>query len=146
MTAPSMAISAARRSWFSGDRGFKYLLIWPAVLIILLIGLFPLIYSLLVSFQNVTIFEEDTSFHPARIELHHLIQELLPALHLLGENPGRHHRMTERLAGVPLVQFGVNGIGEEQVAGSNMRLVRKVATNKILIVAEAVLLDIVREQ
>ncbi|MGI9421442.1 MAG: carbohydrate ABC transporter permease, partial [Geminicoccaceae bacterium] len=45
-----------------GDRNVKYLLIWPAVLILLLIGLFPIIYTLLVSFQNINMLEEDTSF------------------------------------------------------------------------------------
>ena len=46
-----------------GDRYFKYWLVWPAILLILLIGLFPLIYTLLVSFQNITLMEEDTSSH-----------------------------------------------------------------------------------
>jgi multiple sugar transport system permease protein len=46
-----------------GDRSVKYWLIWPAIFLILLIGLFPLIYTLLVSFQNITMMEEDTSFH-----------------------------------------------------------------------------------
>ena len=44
------------------DRRFKYLVIAPAVFILLFIGLFPLIYSLVVSFQNITMMEEDTSF------------------------------------------------------------------------------------
>jgi multiple sugar transport system permease protein len=46
-----------------GDRAIKYWLIWPAIFLILLIGLFPLIYTLVVSFQNITMMEEDTSFH-----------------------------------------------------------------------------------
>ncbi len=29
-----------------GDRHLKYLLVWPAVLVLLLIGLFPIIYTL----------------------------------------------------------------------------------------------------
>lgn len=45
------------------DRRFKYLVIAPAVFILLFIGLFPLIYSLIVSFQNITMLDEDTSFH-----------------------------------------------------------------------------------
>jgi multiple sugar transport system permease protein len=45
------------------DRRFKYLVIAPAVFILLFIGLFPLIYSLVVSFQNINMMEEDTSFH-----------------------------------------------------------------------------------
>ena len=44
------------------DRQFKYLAITPAVLIILLIGLFPIVYSAIVSFQNINMLEEDTSF------------------------------------------------------------------------------------
>ena len=44
------------------DRRFKYLMIWPAVLLLLLIGLFPIIYTLMVSFQNINMLEEDTSF------------------------------------------------------------------------------------
>lgn len=45
------------------DRNFKYLILLPAVFVILLIGLFPIIYSLIVSFQKVTMLVEDTSFH-----------------------------------------------------------------------------------
>ena len=44
------------------DRRFKYLVIAPAIFILLFIGLFPLIYSLVVSFQNINMMEEDTSF------------------------------------------------------------------------------------
>lgn len=44
------------------DRNFKYLIIAPAVLILLLIGIFPLVYSLIVSFQSVDMFFQDTSF------------------------------------------------------------------------------------
>jgi multiple sugar transport system permease protein len=44
------------------DRRFKYLIIWPAVLVLLLIGIFPLVYTLIVSFQHITMMSEDTSF------------------------------------------------------------------------------------
>jgi multiple sugar transport system permease protein len=44
------------------DWHFKYVIVAPAILILLLIGLFPLIYSLIVSFQRITMMEEDTSF------------------------------------------------------------------------------------
>jgi multiple sugar transport system permease protein len=44
------------------DRRFKYLTIWPAVLVLLLIGIFPLVYTLIVSFQHITMMTEDTSF------------------------------------------------------------------------------------
>ena len=44
------------------DRFFKYWILVPAVFLLLLIGLFPLIYSLLVSFQQITMTDYDTSF------------------------------------------------------------------------------------
>ena len=52
---------ASSLSLFS-DRHFKYLMIAPAILILLMVGIFPLIYSLVVSFQNITMTEVDTSF------------------------------------------------------------------------------------
>ena len=58
-TAP--ALGGGRLSRFA-DRQFKYLAITPAVVIILLIGLFPIVYSAVVSFQNINMLEEDTSF------------------------------------------------------------------------------------
>ena len=53
-----------RISSFS-DRNFRYLMIAPAIFILLLVGIFPLIYSLIVSFQNITMTEVDTSFAAA---------------------------------------------------------------------------------
>jgi multiple sugar transport system permease protein len=50
-----------RLSVFS-DRNFKYLMVAPGILILLLVGIFPLIYSLVVSFQNITMTDVDTSF------------------------------------------------------------------------------------
>ena len=44
------------------DRFFKYWLIVPAIFLLLLVGLFPLIYSLVVSFQGLTMLEQDYSF------------------------------------------------------------------------------------
>lgn len=61
ITASSLAVGS-RLSEFS-DRRFKYLVIAPAIFVILLIGLFPLVYTLVVSFQNISMLEEDTSFH-----------------------------------------------------------------------------------
>ncbi|MFL5335297.1 MAG: carbohydrate ABC transporter permease [Geminicoccaceae bacterium] len=58
-TAPALA---GGRLSLLADRQFKYLAITPAVLIILLIGLFPIVYSAIVSFQNINMLEEDTSF------------------------------------------------------------------------------------
>jgi len=45
------------------DRWLKYWLIAPAIFLLLLIGLFPLVYSLIVSFQNINLIDVDTSFH-----------------------------------------------------------------------------------
>ena len=44
------------------DRNFKYWIIAPAVFLLLLIGLFPLIYSLVVSFMRIDMMDTDTSF------------------------------------------------------------------------------------
>jgi multiple sugar transport system permease protein len=49
-----------RAAW--ADRRFRWLLVAPATFVILLVGLFPFVYTLLVSFQNITMLEEDTSF------------------------------------------------------------------------------------
>lgn len=57
------------------DRRFKYLVIAPAIFILLFIGLFPLIYSLVVSFQNINMMEEDTSFH-GLMQYGYLFQDL----------------------------------------------------------------------
>jgi multiple sugar transport system permease protein len=45
-----------------GERNFKYLLVVPSIFVLLLIGVFPLIYLLLVSFQGITMTEVDTGF------------------------------------------------------------------------------------
>ena len=44
------------------ERNFKYLLVGPAIFVLLLIGVFPLIYLLLVSFQGITMTETNTDF------------------------------------------------------------------------------------
>jgi multiple sugar transport system permease protein len=64
MTTPSSAAMTALPSALGRlpDRNFKYYVVAPAVLLLLLIGLFPLIYSLVVSFQRLTMTEQDTSF------------------------------------------------------------------------------------
>jgi multiple sugar transport system permease protein len=53
------------------ERHFKAFTVGPAIFVLLLIGLFPFVYSLLVSFQNITMSEQDTSFagfvHYARL-------------------------------------------------------------------------------
>ncbi len=59
--APSSASPPAAGLFI--DRHFRLLILWPAVLVILLIGLFPIIYSLIVSFQKINRRVEDFSFH-----------------------------------------------------------------------------------
>ncbi len=49
------------RSGFS-ERNFKYLLIGPAIFVLLLIGIFPLVYLLVVSFQGITMTDVSTDF------------------------------------------------------------------------------------
>jgi multiple sugar transport system permease protein len=44
------------------DHNFRYWIIAPSVFLLLLIGLFPLIYAFVVSFQQVTMTDYDTSF------------------------------------------------------------------------------------
>jgi multiple sugar transport system permease protein len=44
------------------DRHFKWWIIAPAIFLLLLIGLFPLIYALVVSFQHVSMLDDDKSF------------------------------------------------------------------------------------
>jgi multiple sugar transport system permease protein len=44
------------------DRNFKYLLVGPAIFVLLLIGIFPLIDLLVVSFQGLTMTETNTDF------------------------------------------------------------------------------------
>jgi multiple sugar transport system permease protein len=60
--ATTVALGFGERFGRFTDRRFKYLMLWPAVLVLLLIGIFPLIYTLIVSFQHITMMAEDTSF------------------------------------------------------------------------------------
>jgi multiple sugar transport system permease protein len=46
----------------AGDRRFGWAMVAPSLLVILLIGLFPLVYTAIVSFQGISLIEEDTSF------------------------------------------------------------------------------------
>jgi multiple sugar transport system permease protein len=46
-----------------GERGFRYQLIAPSIFVLLMIGIFPLVYILVVSFQGITMMSNDTSFH-----------------------------------------------------------------------------------
>jgi multiple sugar transport system permease protein len=59
------SVPAASRPAFA-ERNFKYLLVGPAIFVLLLIGIFPLIYLLMVSFQGITMTETGTDFVGAR--------------------------------------------------------------------------------
>jgi multiple sugar transport system permease protein len=48
------------------DRHFKYALISPSIFVLLLIGVFPLVYLLVVSFQGITMTNNDASFQGLR--------------------------------------------------------------------------------
>ena len=43
-------------------RGFQLALVAPSIFVLLLVGVFPLVYLVLVSFQNITMTDADTSF------------------------------------------------------------------------------------
>ena len=55
------AIGQAPRGRFQ-DRNFKYMLVAPSIFVLLLIGIFPLVYMLVVSFQGITMSDQITSF------------------------------------------------------------------------------------
>lgn len=76
MTAPAMGVrpGGAVAAGLRTDRQFKYLIILPAVFILLFIGVFPLIYTLVASVQNITMLEEDTSFH-GLLHYRHLFED-----------------------------------------------------------------------
>jgi multiple sugar transport system permease protein len=57
-----VAQAAAPRQAGFADRNFKYFLVGPSIFVLLLIGIFPLVYLLLVSFQGITMMEADTGF------------------------------------------------------------------------------------
>jgi len=48
------------------DRHFKYTLIAPSILVLLLIGVVPLVYLLVVSFQGITMTNNDATFQGLR--------------------------------------------------------------------------------
>jgi multiple sugar transport system permease protein len=59
-----MTLVQARQQMGAGwaERNFPWLVIIPALLLLLLISAFPLIYNLIISFQQLTMLEQDTSF------------------------------------------------------------------------------------
>jgi multiple sugar transport system permease protein len=58
----STATPGARQRGTPGAGGFKYALIAPAVFILLAFGLFPFLYSVVVSFQKLTLLDQYTNF------------------------------------------------------------------------------------
>ena len=58
-----MSAEDTLRNTRSSDRNFKYTLIAPSIFVLLLIGIFPLVYLLVVSFQGITMIDNDTSFN-----------------------------------------------------------------------------------
>ncbi|MEO8037323.1 MAG: sugar ABC transporter permease [Betaproteobacteria bacterium] len=58
------AANGPRRS--RRDRPFSIALVAPSIFVLLLIGIFPLVYLLVVSFQGITMTELDTSFQGLR--------------------------------------------------------------------------------
>jgi multiple sugar transport system permease protein len=58
-----MASLVAHRSRApAGERRFKYALVAPAVLLMLAVGIFPLVYMLVVSFVDITMMDENWTF------------------------------------------------------------------------------------
>jgi multiple sugar transport system permease protein len=65
MATRAAAVTAApmtRPAGTVGAGGFKYLLIAPAVLILLAFGLFPFLYAVVVSFQKLSLLDQYTDF------------------------------------------------------------------------------------
>ena len=52
----------AHRANLFADRHFKWLVIAPSIIVLLLIGLYPVIHTGIVSFQQITMLAEDTSW------------------------------------------------------------------------------------
>lgn len=76
MTAPPVSAHSgpAVAVGLHADRQFKYLILLPALFILLFIGVFPLVYTLVASVQNITMLEEDTSFH-GLLHYRHLFED-----------------------------------------------------------------------
>ena len=64
-TRSEPSLAAPRRRAGGRDRGFRLTLVAPSIFVLLLIGVFPLVYLLVVSFQNITMTDVDTSFMDA---------------------------------------------------------------------------------
>ena len=62
MPSPTRDIDFGHRVSIFADKRFKYLLIFPAVFLLLLIAIFPLVNLLVVSFQDISIIGENKTF------------------------------------------------------------------------------------
>ncbi len=54
--------NASQRANLFADKHFKWLVLAPAIAVLLFVGIYPLIHTGIVSFQQITILEEDTSW------------------------------------------------------------------------------------
>jgi multiple sugar transport system permease protein len=61
-TRPLAVASAGTRRRGARERRFRYLLVMPSIVVLLLVGLFPFVYLVVVSFQGITMTETDTGF------------------------------------------------------------------------------------
>lgn len=60
MTATSQ--TAGQRANLFADKHFKWLVLAPAIAVLLIVGIYPLVQTGIVSFQQITLLEEDTSW------------------------------------------------------------------------------------
>jgi multiple sugar transport system permease protein len=58
-----VSVAGTLKNTHSSERRFKYTLIAPSIFVLLLVGIFPLVYLLVVSFQGITMIDNDKSFH-----------------------------------------------------------------------------------
>ena len=60
MTATTL--NAGQRANLFADKHFKWLVLAPAIIVLLVVGVYPLVHTGVVSFQQITMMEEDTSW------------------------------------------------------------------------------------
>lgn len=61
--AAQAGAAAPRRRKPARARSFSTALVAPSIFVLLLVGVFPLVYLIIVSFQNITMIDNDTTFH-----------------------------------------------------------------------------------
>ncbi len=62
MTTANAFTARTHRANVFADKHFKWLVLAPSIIVLLLIGLYPLIHTGIVSFQQITMMAEDTSW------------------------------------------------------------------------------------